>query len=207
MSWPAPVTLAGRHVTLEPLAREHGAALALAVDDGALHRLWYTAVPAPDKVAAEIERRLELQQRGSMLPFAVRTTDGRLVGMTTYMNIDAANRRVEIGSTWYAASVQRSPLNTECKRMLLAHAFEALQCIAVEFRTHFMNRQSRQAIERLGAKLDGVLRAHQRMPDGSLRDTVVYSIVASEWPAVRANLDWQLQRPRAASLNPGERPC
>jgi RimJ/RimL family protein N-acetyltransferase len=116
--------------------------------------------------------------------------------MTTYMNIDAANRRVEIGSTWYRASVQRTPLNTECKLMLLAHAFEVLDCIAVEFRTHRFNTASRRAIERLGAQLDGMLRAHQRMPDGTLRDTAVYSIVAAEWPTVKAHLAWQLQRPR-----------
>ena len=130
-----------------------------------------------------------------MLPFAVLDpASGRPVGMTSYMNIDAANRRVEIGSTWYAQSVQRTGLNTECKRMLLGHAFEALDCIAVEFRTHFFNHQSRRAIERLGAKLDGVLRSHQRTADGLLRDTCVYSIVAAEWPTVRRHLDFQLAR-------------
>jgi len=139
-----------------------------------------------------------LQRAGSMLPFAVRDlASGELVGMTTYMNVDAANRRVEIGSTWYAKRVQRSALNTECKLMLLRHAFEQLECFAVELRTHFMNRQSRNAIERLGAKLDGVLRNHMLMPNGSMRDTAVYSITAAEWPAVRANLEWQLARPRA----------
>ena len=122
--------------------------------------------------------------------------DGRFAGMTTYMNVDAANHRLEIGSTWYRRSVQRSALNTECKRMLLAHAFETLDCIAVEFRTHWFNFQSRAAIARLGAKQDGVLRSHQRLPDGSLRDTVVFSIIASEWPAVKAHLDFQLARPR-----------
>jgi RimJ/RimL family protein N-acetyltransferase len=132
-----------------------------------------------------------------MLPFAVidRTT-GKAVGMTTYMNIDASNRRVEIGSTWYRKSAQRSGTNTECKLLLLQHAFETLDCIAVEFRTHFMNRQSRNAVERLGAKLDGVLRSMQIMPNGTLRDTCVYSIIASEWPAVKANLQWQLERNR-----------
>ncbi len=200
MGWPDPVTLRGNHAALEPLAREHAPALARASAEGALHRLWYTTVPAPEAMEAEIERRLGLQERGSMLPFTVRSlATGEAVGMTTYMNIDAANKRVEIGSTWYAPSVQRTALNTECKSMLLAHAFETLGCIAVEFRTHFMNRQSRQAIERLGAKLDGVLRSHTRLPDGSLRDTVVYSIVAAEWPAVRNHLAWQLQRPRGAA--------
>jgi RimJ/RimL family protein N-acetyltransferase len=137
-----------------------------------------------------------------MIPFAViEPTTGLAVGMTTYMNIDAVNRRVEIGSTWYRHSVQRSPLNTEAKRLLLTHAFEQLDCIAVEFRTHFFNQQSRRAIERLGAKLDGVLRSHQINPhpqaQNTLRDTCVYSIVASEWPTVKAHLNFQLNRSNA----------
>jgi RimJ/RimL family protein N-acetyltransferase len=147
-------------------------------------------------MAAEIQRRLALQAAGSMLPFTVFDAAGRVAGMTTYMHIDAANRRLEIGSTWTRASAQRTPLNTQCKRLLLGHAFEALDCIAVEFRTHRLNTQSRRAIERLGAQLDGVLRAHLRTADGSLRDTAVYSITAAEWPAVRSHLDWQLARPR-----------
>ena len=145
---------------------------------------------------AEIERRLGLHAAGSMLPFTVLDGAGTPVGMTTYMNIDRVHRRVEIGSTWYAQRVQRTPLNTECKRLLLAHAFESLDCIAVEFRTHRFNQQSRRAIERLGAQLDGILRAHQRTADGSLRDTAVYSITAAEWPTVRQHLDYQLSRPR-----------
>ena len=196
MSWPAAVVLAGAHARLEPLAAAHEAGLCDAARDGALWRLWYTAVPSPERMAAEIERRLGLQARGSMLPFTVFDAAGRIVGMTTYMNIDAANRRVEIGSTWTAASAQRTALNTQCKRLLLAHAFDALDCIAVEFRTHRLNTQSRRAIERLGAQLDGILRSHQRSADGSLRDTAVYSITAAEWPTVRAHLDWQLARPR-----------
>jgi N-acetyltransferase len=196
LSWPAPITLSGVHAALEPLAREHAAGLADAVRDGELWKLWYTAIPAPEGMAAEIERRLALQAAGSMLPFTVRDAEGRIAGMTTYMNIDAVHRRVEIGSTWYAQRVQRSALNTECKRMLLAHAFETLDCIAVEFRTHFFNQQSRRGIERLGAKLDGILRSHLRAANGTLRDTCVYSIVAAEWPTVRAHLDHQLQRPR-----------
>lgn len=170
-----------------------------ATKDGELWKLWYTSVPSPDGMAKEIERRLDLQAKGSMLPFAVIDADGRVAGMTTFMNVDPVYKRVEIGSTWYAKRAQRTPLNTECKLMLMTHAFETLGCIAVELRTHFMNRQSRQAIERLGAKLDGVLRSHMRMADGSLRDTAVYSIVAAEWPAVRSNLQWQLERPRAAA--------
>jgi RimJ/RimL family protein N-acetyltransferase len=150
----------------------------------------------------EIARRLGLLFAGSMLPFAVLHNDSqKFVGMTSYMNIDAANRRLEIGSTWYAKSVQRTALNTECKLMLLRHAFEQLSCIAVELRTHFFNRQSRAGIERLGAKLDGVLRNHQinLHPDakGSYRDTCVYSIIAGEWPAVRANLLHRLSAVRS----------
>ncbi len=192
-----PVTLRGQHASLVPLSPEHAAALADAARDGELWKLWYTWVPHADQMAAEIERRLGSQAAGTMLPFAVLDADGVPAGMTTYMHVDAANRRVEIGSTWYARRVQRTPLNTECKLMLLTHAFETLGCIAVEFRTHFMNHQSRRAIERLGAKLDGILRSHQRLSDGSLRDTCVYSIIASEWPAVRAHLRWQLDKPRA----------
>ncbi|MBP6900825.1 MAG: GNAT family N-acetyltransferase [Burkholderiaceae bacterium] len=191
-----PVTLAGEHVSLVPLAPEHGPALAEAARDGELWKLWYTAIPSPEGMAAEIERRLGLLAARSMLPFTVLDAGGRPVGMTTYMNVDNTHQRVEIGSTWYARSVQRSPLNTQAKRLLLAHAFEALGCIAVEFRTHRFNQQSRRAIERLGAQLDGILRSHQLAANGTLRDTVVYSITASEWPTVRAHLDFQLQRPR-----------
>ena len=194
-------TLRGQHVCLMPLSAAHHDDLLEAVKDGELWRHWYTAIPTPDKMAAEIERRLSLHKQGSMLPFTVQV-NGKAVGMTTYMNIDAANQRVEIGSTWYRASVQRSPVNTECKRLLLAYAFEQLQCNAVEFRTHFFNQQSRRAIERLGAKLDGVLRNHQinHHPDaaGALRDTCVYSILNSEWPSVKAHLDYQLSRSREA---------
>ena len=187
------ITLSGRHAVLEPLAYEHQAALGEAVRDGELWKLWYTAIPSPEGMRAEIERRLGLQRTGSMLPFAVRSlASAKIVGMTTYMNVDANNRRVEIGSTWYAKSAQRTALNTECKLMLLAHAFETLACIAVEFRTGFFNHASRRAIERLGAKQDGILRSHQRYADGSLRDTVVFSIVAHEWPAVKRHLEFKL---------------
>ena len=191
----APVALQGQHVRLEPLRPDHAPALVEAAKDGELWQLWYTAIPAPDRVAVEIERRLALFAAGSMLPWAVLDAAGKPVGMTTYMNIDNAHQRVEIGSTWYARSVQRTPLNTEAKRLLLAHAFEALGCIAVEFRTHRFNQQSRRAIERLGAQLDGMLRNHQRAANGTLRDTAVYSITADEWPTVRAHLDFQLARP------------
>ena len=188
--------LTGAHASLAPLAHEHTDALVDAVRDGELWKLWYTAIPAPERMAQEIDRRLALQAAGSMLPFTVRDAEGRIAGMTTYMNIDATHKRVEIGSTWYARRVQRTPLNTECKLMLLAHAFETLGCIAVEFRTHFFNQQSRRGIERLGARLDGILRSHQRAVDGTLRDTCVYSITAVEWPTVKTHLRFQLDRPR-----------
>jgi RimJ/RimL family protein N-acetyltransferase len=196
VSWLAPIALAGAHVSLTPLARGDEAGLIDAARDGELWKLWYTAIPTPEGMAAEIERRLALQAAGSMLPFTVRDAAGRIAGMTTYMNIDATHRRVEIGSTWYATRVQRSALNTECKLMLLTHAFEVLDCIAVEFRTHFINQQSRRGIERLGARLDGILRNHQRMANGTLRDTCVYSITADEWPMVKAHLRFQLDKPR-----------
>ena len=195
MPWLAPVTLQSQRVNLEPLEQRHCNDLVEAVKDGALWTLWYTSVPSPEGMQAEIERRLALQAAGSMLPFTViDNMNGRAVGMTTYMNVDAKNRHVEIGSTWYRRSVQRTALNTQCKLMLLTHAFETLDCIAVEFRTHAFNHQSRKAIERLGAKLDGVLRNHQIASNGTLRDTYVYSIIASEWPTVKANLVWQTGR-------------
>ena len=193
MQWLAPVTLQSQRVNLEPLAQRHCDDLVEAAKDGALWTLWYTSVPSPETMQPEIERRLALRAAGSMLPFAViDNTTTRAVGMTAYMNVDAINRRVEIGSTWYRKSVQRTPLNTQCKLMLLTHAFETLDCIAVEFRTHAFNHQSRKAIERLGAKLDGVLRNHQIASNGTLRDTVVYSIIAAEWPAVKAHLTYEL---------------
>jgi RimJ/RimL family protein N-acetyltransferase len=192
-----PVTLTGQHVTLIPLAHAHHDGLCEAARDGALWSLWYTSVPKPETMHAEIGRRLALQTAGAMQPFTViAQPSGRIAGMTTFMHIDAINRRVEIGSTWTAASVHRTALNTEAKLLLLTHAFETLDCIAVEFRTHVLNQQSRRAIERLGAKLDGILRNHQRASDGSLRDSCVYSIIASEWPAIRTHLRWQLARPR-----------
>lgn len=196
MPWPDPVVLTGDHARLEPLQREHRDALIAAVKDGELWTLWYTSVPSPERMDAEIERRLGLQAQGSMLPFTVRDAAGTIVGMTTFMNIDATHKRVEIGSTWYARCVQRTPLNTQCKLLLLRHAFESLDCIAVEFRTHFFNHQSRRAIERLGARQDGILRSHQVAPNGTLRDTVVFSIIASEWPTVRAHLTYQLAKAR-----------
>lgn len=191
MTWLEPLTLRGRDVVLAPLAPEHHDDLVAATRDGELWRLWFTSVPSPEGMAAEITRRLALQEAGTMLPFAVLDAAGRAVGMTTYMNVDAVHRRVEIGSTWYRRAVQRTGLNTQAKLLLLTHAFEGLGCIAVEFRTHVLNAASRRAIEGVGARLDGVLRHHQVMANGTLRDTAVYSVVAPEWPAVRAHLEFR----------------
>ena len=192
MVWLEPVSLRGAHAQLIPLSQDHRGGLTEAVKDGELWKLWYTFIPRAEDMGKEIDRRLGLQAAGSMLPWTVFDADGKIAGMTTYMNVDAANRRVEIGSTWYAARVQRSAVNTQCKLLLLTHAFEKLDCIAVEFRTHFFNHQSRRGIERLGAKLDGILRNHQIAPNGTLRDTVVYSVIGAEWPTVRAHLNYQL---------------
>ncbi|WP_043441645.1 GNAT family N-acetyltransferase [Arthrobacter sp. L77] len=195
-----PTTLRGRRVILEPLAPDHHDGLVAAARDGDLWTLWYTSVPAPEGMRREIDRRLALQESGSMLPFTARLVDprtggpGPVIGMTTYMNIDQATPRVEIGSTWNAASAQRTGTNTESKYLLLRHAFEDFGCPAVEFRTHWINHQSRAAIERLGAKQDGVLRSHSRTRDGELRDTVVYSVLAHEWPMVRDNLLYRMAR-------------
>src|SRR3984957_17093871 len=192
MPWLEPVTLRGEYARLEPLSHDHRDGLTEAVKDGELWKLWYTSVPKPENMTKEIDRRLALQAAGLMLPFTVFDADGKIAGMTTYMNVDTPNRRVEIGSTWYAKRVQRSAVNTQCKLLLLTHAFEKLDCIAVEFRTHFFNHASRRGIERLGAKLDGILRSHQLASNGTLRDTVVYSIIASEWPTVKVHLNYQL---------------
>jgi RimJ/RimL family protein N-acetyltransferase len=190
-----PITLTGKFVTLEPLTQEHHDGLVDAACDGDLWKLWYTSVPTPEGMAAEIDRRLGLQAEGSMLPFATRSNvSGKLIGMTTYMNIDAGTPRLEIGSTWNAASAHGTGTNPDSKLLLLRHAFETLGCPAVEFRTHWMNQQSREAIARLGAKQDGVLRSHSRSKDGALRDTVVFSILEHEWPAVRNGLDFRLAK-------------
>ena len=190
-----PISLAGDAVELVPLSRDHRNGLVEAVRDGELWRIWYANVPAPEDMDADIDRRLRLRDEGSALPFTVvDRVNNEIVGMTSYLNIDRASPRLEVGSTLYAARVQRTLLNTEAKLLLLSHAFERLDCLAVEFRTHVMNQVSRRAIERLGAKLDGVLRQHIRMRDGSVRDTCVYSVVSAEWPAVRSNLRWRLER-------------
>jgi RimJ/RimL family protein N-acetyltransferase len=197
MAFIEPVTLKGEHATLEPLEAKHEAALRGAAADGELWRLWYTSVAPPDRIGEYIARALDMRERLGAMPFAVRqNATGEVVGCTRYFNVDATNRRLEIGHTWYSKRVQRTAINTECKLLLLTHAFDVLRCIAVEFRTHWFNHASRVAIERLGAKQDGVLRNHQLLADGSKRDTVVFSIIDGEWPAVRQHLKFQLERPR-----------
>lgn len=194
MIWIQPVSLSGKHASLVPLSMDHADDLSRAVQDGSLWKLWYTKIPKPDEVGDEIERRLGLQDSGSMIPFTVLDSHRVPVGMTTYMHIEHRYKRVEIGSTWYAKRCQRTALNTQCKLLLLQHAFETLDCIAVELRTPSFNHPSRKAIERLGAKLDGVLRNHQRHSDETLSDTYVYSIISDEWPTVKSHLEFQLSR-------------
>ncbi|KTC84956.1 GNAT family N-acetyltransferase [Legionella brunensis] len=186
-----PIRLQGDHCTLVPLSFEHHDELIEAVTDGELDKLWYALVPEPTKMKENIRMRLNRQQQGIMIPFAVidRLTK-KAIGMTSYWNIDRENRRVEIGGTWYRKSAQRTGINTECKLLLLTHAFEMMNCIAVEFRTHAFNYRSRQGIERLGAKLDGIIRNHMIMPNGTLRDTFVYSIISNEWATVKAHLEF-----------------
>lgn len=183
-------------MALVPLSQDHCAALAAISDAAQMHRLWYTSVPSAAGMAAEIARRLGLRDAGRMIPFTLLDATGAPVGMTTFMNIDHEAPRVEIGSTWIGPQAQRTPLNTEAKRLLLGHALEVWGCLAVEFRTHRLNQQSRRAIERLGAQLDGILRAHMRSPDGTIRDTAVYSVTLADWPAVRSHLDWLIGQPR-----------
>ncbi|MDR5802439.1 GNAT family N-acetyltransferase [Caballeronia sp. LZ001] len=193
--WIEPVTLEGEHVKLVPLTVEHEAALTVAASDGELWKLWYTFVPSLDKTRAYIDTALDMRDRLGAHPFAViDAKTGDVVGSTRYFAVDETHRRLEIGHTWYAKRVQRTALNTEAKLLLLTHAFERLDAIAVEFRTHFMNHRSRAAIAGLGAKQDGILRNHQIGRDGVLRDTVVFSIIQSEWPAVRAHLKYRLDR-------------
>jgi N-acetyltransferase len=201
MTWLQPVALRSSRVSLVPLNPGHTNDLVEALQDGELWKLWYTSIPSPDKLVDFIDQRLAAQAKATLLPFAVvDNTTGKAVGMTNYLTVEPDHRRLEIGGTWYRKSVQRSQFNTQCKLLLLGHAFYALRCIAVEFRTHFFNYQSRRGIERLGAKLDGILRNHQIADNGTLRDTCVYSILASEWPTVKAHLTWQMERPRPPEL-------
>lgn len=190
-----PTRLEDSHVLLEPLRPEHAPDLEAAAADGELWKLWFTSAPAPGQAAAYIEAALAGQAKGAMLPFAVREkTSGEIVGTTRYYDFAPELPRIAIGYTWYAKRWQKSHLNTACKRLLLGHAFDALGCVAVEFHTDGRNQDSQRAIERLGAHRDGVLRAHKRRPDGSLRDTVCYSILASEWPDVARWLAMRLER-------------
>ena len=189
-----PPELIGQQVHLLPLSRAHIPALVQAASDGELWNLRVTSVPNADTAKAYVERALEDQAQGRALAYAVLDAHGEVVGSTRCCHIDWSLPRLEIGYTWYAQRVQRSALNTEAKLLLLQQAFERFGCVAVELRTHVQNLRSQAAIERLGAKRDGILRQHMRMPDGHLRDTVVYSILDSEWPAVRANLLRRLGR-------------
>ncbi|HET8928130.1 MAG TPA: GNAT family protein [Microbacterium sp.] len=196
-AWIPPFEAVGSHVRLIPLDAQHEDDLITAVRDGDVWDTWFAAVPHPEGMAREIAWRLSMQEQGRMVPFTVLDAAGRIVGMTSYMNAEAAHRRLEIGHTWYARSVQRTALNTEAKLLLLAAAFDTHDCIAVGFRTAYFNFRSRAAIERLGAKYEGTWRSHMILPDGTVRDTCYYSIIAAEWPAVRRNLTWRLGHGRA----------
>jgi RimJ/RimL family protein N-acetyltransferase len=197
MRMPEPVTLFGRHVRMEPMHADHEPGLQEAAADGELWRLRVTSVPEPEQTAIYIANALMGQQDGTMLPFVVRlNSTGKLIGSTRYHDIMPDVGRVEIGYTWYARSMQRTAVNTECKLLLMTHAFEALDCAVVGLRTDNFNFASQRAIERLGARKDGVIRHSARRRDGTVRDTVMYSIVAGEWPEVKAQLRWQLERPR-----------
>jgi RimJ/RimL family protein N-acetyltransferase len=196
-------TLTGALTTLEPLAPEHAGELAEAVAEEDLHELWYTRLPSPGGMVAEIEHRLDRHAAGQVVPWTIRrSSDGRAVGMTTFLNIRPDHRRLEIGSTWIAPSAQGTGVNTEAKLLQLAHAFETLGCIAVEFRTHWHNQRSRRAIAALGAKQDGVLRNHDLWRDGTVRDVVVFSVIDREWPTVRLSLTEKLRARRARAVHP-----
>lgn len=189
------ISLTGQHGLLVPLAYDHLNGLAAAAEDGQLWELFFTSVPAPEAMTSWFDKAMEQQAKGLAIPFTVIDKSlNTIIGSTRYCNIDSANKRLEIGYTWYAQSYQRSAINTECKLLLLTHAFEVLHCNAVEFRTDWFNQRSQKAIERLGAKRDGVLRSHMILPDGRVRDTVVYSILKHEWPGVKANLQFKLSR-------------
>jgi N-acetyltransferase len=192
--WTTLPVLHGRHVTLEPLRADHADGLRAALGNGELSKLWYTNVPPPEQAGSYIAAALEMQAKGQALPFVVRSAEGTIVGCTRYYDLDPVVPRVQIGYTWYAPCVQRTGLNTEAKLLLLGHAFEAMGCICVGFETSWFNHASRAAIARLGAKQDGVLRSHRRHADGSVRDTVAFSIIESEWPAVKRNLLHKLEQ-------------
>jgi RimJ/RimL family protein N-acetyltransferase len=190
------ITLSGRFVTLEPLEQHHLAGLVEAASDGQLWTLFFTTVPNPDTIQTWFDTAIAQQRENKALPFVVRENfSGKIVGATRYCNVDLGNKRLEIGYTWYAKRVQRSAVNTECKLLLLRHAFEQLHCNVVELRTDWLNHRSQRAIERLGAKRDGVLRNNSILPNGRVRDAVVYSILNSEWDGVQQNLCFKLESP------------
>jgi len=194
--WIEPVTLSGSKVILEPLSLEHLDGIIAAVKDGELWSLWFTSIPSPEKAEGYIKTALDMRENAGAMPFIVRDREtNTIIGCTRYFNVDEVNQRLEIGYTWYSESYQRTAANTECKYLLLSHAFEKLEAIAVEFRTHWHNHKSRAAIARLGAKQDGVLRNHTRSADGIYRDTVVFSIINLEWPAVKQSLKFKLNGP------------
>jgi RimJ/RimL family protein N-acetyltransferase len=190
MDFTALPRLAGTLVDLEPLSQAHAADLSEAVAVGELWKTWYANhIAAPEAMSADIDARLALYAAGSSVPWAiVDKRSERAVGITTFLNLEPGNRRLEIGSTWLGRASQRTGINTETKLLLLTHAFETLGCIAVEFRVHWHNQQSRAAVARLGAKQDGVLRNHKVWPDGTIRDTVVFSVIDGEWPTVKQSL-------------------
>lgn len=186
-----PLHLEGTRVNLEPLEQAKIADIRKAAADGELWKLFFTSVPAPEQTQQWLDTALAMQAQQKAIPFVVREkSENKIVGSTRFCNIDHQHQRLEIGYTWYSQSAQRSGINTECKLLMLTHAFEVLNCIAVEFRTDWFNRRSQAAIERLGAKRDGVLRNHMILPDGRIRDTVVYSILQSEWPGLKKNLQY-----------------
>ena len=192
---PQPVTLEAHGVRLEPLDRTHHDGLVLAAGDGRLWELWFTSVPEPEQAHAYISGALAGQEAGTMLPWVVRELkSGAIVGSTRYHDIVAAAHRVEIGYTWYARRVQRTHVNTACKVLLLGHAFETLKCKVVGLRTDNFNFASQRAIEALGAKKDGVIRHHWPRRDGTVRDTVMYSVLAAEWPDVKRHLETRLKK-------------
>ena len=193
LHWTIPPILEGTHVTLEPLQPHHGDDLLAAAADGELWNLWYTSVPGTETIRGYMARAMADREAGTAMPFLVRDAAGEPVGSTRFFRMDPVIPSLEIGFTWYSARVQRTALNTEAKRLLLGHAFDAMGCTVVEFRTHAFNHRSRRAIERLGAHFDGILRRQMRMPDGHLRDTVVYSILDCEWPTARRALDHRLE--------------
>jgi N-acetyltransferase len=187
--WIEPVVLLGKHATLEPMQPRHVEGLKAAARDGQLWKLWYTSIPNPEQTEQYVEHALMRRDQYAEMPYVIHEhKTNKVIGSTRFMNVDETNQRLEIGHSWYAQSYQRTAMNTECKLLLLTHAFEQLSAIAVEFRTHWMNHASRKAIERLGARQDGILRNHQKSPDGAYRDTVVFSIIDSEWLMVKKHL-------------------